>query len=396
MLQIAVAKDTRSKEKSRRNGQKINYFSAMIKFGGIITTHNQYSNYDTFRQRKQQQKQKETQTELQPNIIINYNHDTSCNNISKHLCSINDLPEWYKCNKIWIIEGYRINFTPIDALKSIFEWHNETLNIWTEIIPMIFFILLNIYCIIKFNFWWYDANLNIKLISISFWIFPLRNLASVTCHTLYCVNKKYFQICWKLDFASIVLMTGMLLIVCVYLLYYCFNMYVKLTLVILMFILLIPSMHICITTNNLKLKNGIIGAFATVGVFQLNIQIMFILTDGYQILPFPTKIIIVTLLIPILFAIGLFCYSTEFPEKKINHKTHELKSLQMHMHNINKSGSNHNMDQGNSTRNKNNQCGVNYICTSHQIWHCFGNLVQLCLFLGAFWYAQYRLTNQTC
>lgn len=44
----------------------------------------------------------------------------------KHLCGINDLPDWYVVNKRWIINGFRVNFTNFDAFISIFQMHNET------------------------------------------------------------------------------------------------------------------------------------------------------------------------------------------------------------------------------------------------------------------------------
>ena len=59
-----------------------------------------------------------------------------------------ELPEWYRDNK-YIRKGYRgWNRSCIYYIKSIFKWHNETLNIWSHLLGAIIFILLAIYTFI--------------------------------------------------------------------------------------------------------------------------------------------------------------------------------------------------------------------------------------------------------
>lgn len=62
-----------------------------------------------------------------------------------HIGIIEELDEDSKWN-IFIKTGYRINYsTWRQILMSLFEWHNETINIWTHLVGFIvFFIILMI------------------------------------------------------------------------------------------------------------------------------------------------------------------------------------------------------------------------------------------------------------
>ena len=45
----------------------------------------------------------------------------------------------YAIHNKYILSGYRTRSTFKDALRSVFKKHNETTNIWTHLIGMIFF-----------------------------------------------------------------------------------------------------------------------------------------------------------------------------------------------------------------------------------------------------------------
>ena len=48
----------------------------------------------------------------------------------------------YVFNK-YILTGYRINYDSWPAiLKSIFQWHNETMNIWTHLVGFIVYVII--------------------------------------------------------------------------------------------------------------------------------------------------------------------------------------------------------------------------------------------------------------
>jgi len=57
-------------------------------------------------------------------------------NETPRLVNSSALPEWYGYYKN-VTDGYRLNYTHCQALWSIFEWHSETVNIWTELVPLI-------------------------------------------------------------------------------------------------------------------------------------------------------------------------------------------------------------------------------------------------------------------
>ena len=56
--------------------------------------------------------------------------------------SIKQTPTFLASND-YIIRGYRINFNTFWRLnKSLFQIHNETMNIWTHLLGAVFFIML--------------------------------------------------------------------------------------------------------------------------------------------------------------------------------------------------------------------------------------------------------------
>ena len=51
--------------------------------------------------------------------------------------------QWkYLISSKYLRRGYRAGQGAWDAFLSIFWWHNETMNIWTHLIPALFFIYL--------------------------------------------------------------------------------------------------------------------------------------------------------------------------------------------------------------------------------------------------------------
>lgn len=53
------------------------------------------------------------------------------------LMSFRDLPEYMKDNE-FILNYYRADWPLKEAFFSLLRWHNETLNVWTYVLPFLF------------------------------------------------------------------------------------------------------------------------------------------------------------------------------------------------------------------------------------------------------------------
>jgi len=74
---------------------------------------------------------------------VDFNHATGGVLSQAHIGSINELDEEARHNPA-LKTGYRINYTTWpQILMSLFEWHNETINIWSHGLGFIaFFVIL--------------------------------------------------------------------------------------------------------------------------------------------------------------------------------------------------------------------------------------------------------------
>lgn len=119
------------------------------------------------------------------------------------LCKLKELPDYYN-GYPFINIGYRLNYDYKKAILSIFSWHNETINIWTEIIPLI----LNIFCLSFFisnDSLWSILKIDDKTLIIigGFLVLIFRPICSVLAHTFYLISKKAHDFWWRVDYISI-------------------------------------------------------------------------------------------------------------------------------------------------------------------------------------------------
>merc|ERR1712196_448488 len=71
--------------------------------------------------------------------LLDHNDD---GDMAEYIGEYNELSDWEKDNE-FLIRGYRINYTNWSSLiKSTCIFHNETINIWTHLIPALSFIAL--------------------------------------------------------------------------------------------------------------------------------------------------------------------------------------------------------------------------------------------------------------
>jgi len=99
-----------------------------------------------------------------------------------------------------LLRGYRINFNDYKKIfKSLFMWHNDTLNIWTHLVGASLAVYLFVLEILKEN----PQNLG-KFPIYSFLLGSIvMFLSSATMHLIYCKDAKTCQCSLKLDYSGI-------------------------------------------------------------------------------------------------------------------------------------------------------------------------------------------------
>jgi adiponectin receptor len=110
-------------------------------------------------------------------------------------------------NNPHIRKYYRTYFSYKLCLKSMFRWHNETLNIWTHLIGALVFILFTLYTIIS-NIVYASMGYNIYVADV--FIMLIFEFMAINCflssslyHTFNCHSKKTWQLCYKCDLSAI-------------------------------------------------------------------------------------------------------------------------------------------------------------------------------------------------
>lgn len=325
----------------------------------------------------------------------------------KKLCGLHELPDWYEMRNCWLLHGWRINYTVKDCIYSLFELHNETLNIWTEFIPGIFFIFWILYLMNSKNYYflWKNGSFDFQLITLTLWCAPLRCLTSGLVHIFYCVNSKWYKICWRIDFISIMIFTAIVAIDVSYLIYYCFNIFTRISLVIVWIVTTISGLYICAKTKSKLLKNAVIGAYFAVSAgFGLALQTILLFTGFYK--NFPLKIMISWVSASFSLLFGSFFFNTHFPEKLINYnivvkaknamiaKTFEKEKEKAKGKDLDKKQTIFQTLESNKFVVKDSK--INYCGGSHQIWHIFINLMHVCIIFMTIWFQEYRITSDTC
>jgi adiponectin receptor len=114
------------------------------------------------------------------------------------LVKITDLPPWYEVNP-YVQTGYRpvMGFWP--TLRTLFQWHNETLNIYTHLLPGLYYLIM-----------WFLLNptcsIDCRMVySYSYFSAAMMGLCSGIGHTLYSVSPRINEIAWKLDFTGVIM-----------------------------------------------------------------------------------------------------------------------------------------------------------------------------------------------
>jgi len=113
-----------------------------------------------------------------------------------------ELPEWYTTME-FIETGYRRPQSVISTFYTIFQWHNETLNIYTHLLPGFWF-LYELYNI-PYKQYYIDSSIYAKFCIFAGYMNAIILLfASSFAHTFHIVDKNCNMKCWIIDFTGII------------------------------------------------------------------------------------------------------------------------------------------------------------------------------------------------
>ena len=115
-----------------------------------------------------------------------------------------DIPDWMQDNDL-IKEYYRPQMSFGLALATLFQLHNETVNVWSHLLGLFTFTFLTVW----FRMSWPGLVFQLAL------LYTLA--ASVSAHLMYVVNKDFCRVLWRLDHMGIAIScTGAFFPICFY------------------------------------------------------------------------------------------------------------------------------------------------------------------------------------
>lgn len=123
----------------------------------------------------------------------------SCRQVYE-LVDITKLPRWHTPYP-FVRTGYRTQFSTHLAWRSVFRLHNETLNIWTELIPAAAFTAWTVEALNKHS----DAPRMDRLVMGAGLVCAniVRPLCSGLAHLLHCTSAGSYIAWWSVDYISI-------------------------------------------------------------------------------------------------------------------------------------------------------------------------------------------------
>ena len=299
---------------------------------------------------------------------------------------IYDLPDWYSAYD-WVIGGYRYNidrkkWTWMDATKSMIHWHNETINIWTEIIPGILFIVLDIMLRNEYDFWGVgifrfglNTNVNLRFVSGCTWVASARAFSSAFAHTFSFMSEKASYFWWTVDYVSITLTLSYFGISVLCVTFYCETWNAQISIMLTLITLCVVIVHATIWHDDYEFRNVMLGLFGILCVWFLYfVQVSYAFLDDDFVLNeygFKTDVILSWLIGGLLFFSAVISKAIEMPEKLFNKRKIENDYYDGCVH-------------------------QDYICTSHQLWHVLVNAaVGMFIWTLAKW-GRMRVEFDTC
>jgi predicted membrane channel-forming protein YqfA (hemolysin III family) len=115
---------------------------------------------------------------------------------------ITEVSSWYLCNP-YVIKGYRAPMSLWKSLLSVFQWHNETLNIHTHLWPALFFLRALIR--LPYSHAFQEGSLEARFVMIFGFTGAVYCLFTSTFfHIVQNVSETWFRISHKLDIIGII------------------------------------------------------------------------------------------------------------------------------------------------------------------------------------------------
>ena len=114
--------------------------------------------------------------------------------------------EAYRRYNPYILNGYRKRLSFASCLKSVFSWHNQTMNIWTHLLGFFFFLYYFIKDIIIYSGHRESLSLTDLMILCTILIcYQACMILSVTYHIFDCHSERINDTCLCLDEFGIIL-----------------------------------------------------------------------------------------------------------------------------------------------------------------------------------------------
>jgi adiponectin receptor len=167
---------------------------------------------------------KPIQMQINGESIPSYSGKIRSNTPANHprLCSFDELPEWHQDNH-FILHGYRPVSNSVRASwESWFHLHNETVNIFTHLIPAIYCLAAE-GLITQYFAFHYPKSTNGDRIVFAFFILTVTICfgMSATYHTLMNHSDSVSHLWLRIDFVGIILHTLGNFISGIYVVFYC-------------------------------------------------------------------------------------------------------------------------------------------------------------------------------
>ena len=111
--------------------------------------------------------------------------------------------DWYIANP-YVKTGYRPVQSSWQAFLSLFQWHNETLSIYTHVIPGLVWLWMFCTCTTE-EYYTRSSSSAQAIIRFAYFGGACLGLTSGFAHTFHIVNRLWATLCWKLDYSSIII-----------------------------------------------------------------------------------------------------------------------------------------------------------------------------------------------